>query len=156
MPSHALRVQEDLASADVARGTGAAEPRSDQRHVGETPDNVPGAELPWFVYASAAAGYAWTMIAAWIAFGRGGESLFALSVATVLICVFLALPLLIYATAVRHLGYPRRREGRFLASPMDTATGELPAAEAWLQIVLIPAALGVAATAIGAVRVLVG
>ena len=43
----------------------------------------------------------------------------------------------------------------FLHSRVDTATGSLSGAEAWLQILIIPLVMAFAAVAIGAVYVVV-
>jgi hypothetical protein len=104
------------------------------------------------VYLSLAAAFAWMMLAALLAFGRGGEAGFNLSMATALMVVFLAVPFVIYRTAARHLP-PPDHAGRLLPMTVETATGDLSGKAAWLQILLIPAALALAATLIGAVFV---
>jgi hypothetical protein len=48
-----------------------------------------------------------------------------------------------------------RRLAEFLSSTVDTATGPLPASEAWRQILLVPLAVAAAAVSIGAVHLFV-
>ena len=116
---------------------------------------VPGTELPIAVYGSVFAAFIWVMVAAWIAFGNGADADLSLGMATVLTTVFFALPVLVRLTAKSHADTTRDKERDFLASPVETATGTLTGASAWLQVLLIPAALALAATLIGAASALV-
>jgi len=116
---------------------------------------IPGAELPVAVYVSVFAAFAWIVLASWLAFANDADADLSLGIAGVLTVVFFALPVLIRLTAMAH---PRARQEKphdFLASRVETATGTLSGASAWLQIVLIPAALALAATLIGATSLLV-
>ena len=115
---------------------------------------VPGAELPVAVYVSAFVAFAWIVVASLIAFANGADADLALGIAVVLTVVFFALPVLVWLTAKSH-ARSIEQEGDFLSSPVETATGTLTGASVWLQIVLIPAALALAATLIGATSMLV-
>lgn len=116
---------------------------------------VPGAELPVAVYVSVFVAFAWIVVASWIAFANGGDAELALGMVGVLTVVFFALPPLVWLTARSHSHTPQEASGDFLASHVETATGSLSGGSAWLQIVLIPAALALAATLIGATSMLV-
>lgn len=116
---------------------------------------IPGAEFPVAVYVSVFVAFAWIVVASWIAFASGSDAALALAIAGVLTVVFFALPLLVWLTARSHCQTPRDTSGNFLASRVETATDTLTGASAWLQIVLIPAALALAATLIGATAMLV-
>jgi hypothetical protein len=100
------------------------------------------------------AAFAWILLAAWVAFARDAEGDLALSFVLVLTVVLFALPLLVYLTARNH-ARKQTTQGDFLSARVETWTGTLTGAGAWLQILLIPAALALAATLIGAVNVLV-
>ncbi|HML41608.1 MAG: hypothetical protein JNN24_09740 [Hyphomicrobium zavarzinii] len=115
------------------------------------PDELPGGELPRAVYRSVAAAFAWMILTAWIAFGIGREADFALAAASVLIFIFLALPLLIYITASHHMAAKQETLNHFLHSEVDTATGPLPGKDVWIEIAVIPVALALAATLLGIV-----
>ncbi len=137
----------------------AAEPEKAERNGVNVRSNygaVPGAELPVAVYASVFAAFIWVVVAAWIAFANDADADLALGMAVVLTVVFFALPVLIRLTANSHANTTGDGKQDFLASPVETATGTtLTGASAWLQIVLIPAALALAATLIGATSALV-
>ena len=113
---------------------------------------VPGDEFPVAVYLSVVAAFAWILLASWLAFGVDTEADLGLSVATVLGIVFFALPILMYRTATHRFRPQRQRLDDFLSSPVDTATGRLTGAQAWLQVLVIPLVLAFAAIAIGAVH----
>jgi hypothetical protein len=110
----------------------------------------PGAEFPAAVYWSIAIAFAWMMAAAWLAFGGNGGTDLNLAVATALCIVFFAVPLIMYRTASARCkgGAPALRP--FLSDRVEIATGALSGGEAWLQVILIPLALALAATVIGA------
>jgi hypothetical protein len=118
--------------------------------------SVPGAEFPAFVYASVLMAFAWIMLASWLAFAGAMDAALALGVAIVLAIVFFALPIIIRQVAVAHSSDKGRTTHDFLSAPVETATGTLPGSSAWLQVLLIPLALALAATLIGAVFLLVG
>jgi hypothetical protein len=115
---------------------------------------VPGSELTPAVYVTVFAAFAWVMLAGWVAFARDADAELALSFALVLTVVFFALPLLVFLTA-KHRARKEASPGDFLSARVETWTGTLTGAGAWLQILLIPAALALAATLIGAVNVVV-
>jgi hypothetical protein len=117
--------------------------------------SVPGAELPTFVYVSVLIAFAWVMLASWLAFARDTDAALALAVAIVLGIVFFGLPIIVRLVAVAHSRPKREAAHDFLTAPVETATGSLPGASAWLQVLLIPLALALAATLIGATYVLV-
>ena len=118
--------------------------------------SIPGVEMPRAVYASVAAAFGLMFAFAWIFFGTGRETDFNLSMAGALMVVFLALPLIIYTTARHHLSWKPLSLNEFLASDVDTATGPMSGAQAWVEMLLIPAALAIAAVLIGAVYAIVG
>jgi hypothetical protein len=116
---------------------------------------VPGAELPAYVYVSVLAAFGWIMLASWLAFARDSDADLALGIAIALAVVFFALPILIRHAAVA-FSHPKPQEPReFLAAPVETATGSLSGASAWLQVLIIPLALALAATLIGGAYLLV-
>ena len=116
---------------------------------------VPGAELPAFVYVSVLIAFAWVMLASWLAFAIDADADLALGIAMVLGIVFFALPIIIQRVAAAHSDRKRQAGRDFLSSPVETATGALPGATAWQQVLIIPLALALAATVIGATYVLV-
>lgn len=115
---------------------------------------VPGAEFPTFVYVSVLAAFAWIMLASWLAFAGDMDAALALGIAVVLGIVFFALPIIIRQVAVANTHNRPKMTDDFLAAPVETATGPLPGSSAWLQVLLIPLALALAATLIGAAYVL--
>lgn len=117
--------------------------------------SVPGAEFPPSVYVSVFAAFAWILVASWLAFAHAGDADLALGFAAVLAIVFFALPVLVRLTALSHARKRQGLRGDFLASRVETATGHLSGASAWLQVLIIPLALALAATLIGATSVLV-
>jgi hypothetical protein len=116
--------------------------------------SVPGAEFPAFVYVSVLAAFAWILLASWLAFAGGMDANLAIGVAVVLGIVFFALPIIVCHVAVGH-STRRKADYDFLSAPVETATGTLRGSNAWLQVLLIPLALALAATLIGATNVLV-
>lgn len=127
----------------------------DKRETRSSYGTVPGAELPTFVYVSVLAAYGWIMLASWLAFAGDTDAALALGIAVVLGIVFFALPIIIRHAAVAFSRPKPQTQREFLAAPVETATGPLSGANAWLQVLLIPLALALAATLIGAAYVLV-
>jgi hypothetical protein len=116
--------------------------------------SIPGTEFHKADYRSVMIAFAWIMAASWLAFGgRTGTNL-DLAVSSLPFTVILSLPIIICKTAAAHGRRRSMRLQQFLAARVDTATGELSGAEAWLQVLLIPLALAFAALAIGGVYVL--
>ena len=120
-------------------------------------DSVPGDEFPTTVYRSIVVAFAWMMVAAWVAFGGTTGTDLDLAIATVLFVVFLALPIMMHRTAANRQGHePRPVSQRFWSSQVEIATGALSGREAWLEVLVIPVALAIAATLIGAAYVFLG
>ena len=115
---------------------------------------VPGAELPAFVYISVLVAFGWIMLASWLAFAGDMDAELPLGIAVVLAIVFFALPIIIRHVAIGFSHNKPRTSGDFLSAPVDTATGPLRGSSAWLQVLLIPAALALAATLIGTANLL--
>jgi hypothetical protein len=113
---------------------------------------VPGAELPGAMYLTALLAYVWMLTAAWLAFGSSEESDLNLGVVSVLTIVMFALPILIVRTATRRLS----KRSPNSSNLVGTATGDLPMSEACVQILLLPLALALAATAFGLTYYFVG
>jgi hypothetical protein len=143
---------EDRATTDATRSGERDRSGGARSSYGE----VPGAELPGAIYRLIVAAYAWMLLAAWVAFGSGAESDLNLSIAVVLAVVFFALPIIMRRSAITRLHAGRQTLDQFLSRQVETATGPLPAREVLLQVLLIPIALAVAATMIGAVYIVVG
>ncbi len=116
---------------------------------------VPGAELPTFVYISVVAAFGWVLLASLLAFAHQMDADLALGMASVLGIVFFGLPIIIHHAAVTFSHPKAERPREFLAVPVDTATGPLSGASAWLQVLIIPLSLALAATLIGAASLLV-
>jgi hypothetical protein len=111
---------------------------------------VPGNEFPAFVYISVLAAFAWILLASWLTFARDMDADLALAMAIVLGIVLFGLPIIIHHVATT-FARPEPEPARdFLSAPVETATGSLPGASAWLQVLLIPLALAFAATLFGA------
>jgi hypothetical protein len=124
-------------------------------HSAADSSRVPGVEFPVVVYLSVVAAFAWILLASWLAFGADTEADLGLAIATVLGILFFTLPIVMYRTATRRFGAQQQRLDDFLYSPVDTATGQLTGAQAWLQVLVIPLALAFAAIAIGAVHLFI-
>ncbi len=132
------------------QGVAAAEAKEVRSNYG----TVPGSELPTFVYVTVFAAFAWILLASWVAFAGDADADLPLSFVVVLALVFFGLPVLVYLTA-KHRARKQAGQGDFLTAPVETWTETLAGGSAWLQILLIPAALALAATLIGAVNLLV-
>ena len=91
------------------------------------------------------------MLAAWLAFGGATGTDLDLAIATVLCMVFLSIPIVLYRTARNRLQRTNQNSKQFLESHVDIATGTITGTEAWLEVILIPVALALAATLIGGV-----
>ena len=117
---------------------------------------LPGDEFPGGVYIGVFAAYCWMIGMAWADFAAPGGTELDLMMVTVLAAVFFAIPFALHHTASRLLVSAHPRMSDFLESQVDTFTGPMPAKEAWIEIMLIPVALAVAATLIGGAHLLVG
>jgi hypothetical protein len=112
-----------------------------------------GAEVPLAVYATIVAAYASILATAWMDFARSMESAWLATVGIIVGVVVLGIHL-----ALRHTNHGPVLPGRhgldeFLHSEIDTATGRLRGWEAYVQILIIPVCLALAAAGIGAVWV---
>lgn len=116
---------------------------------------VPGEELPAVIYISVLLSFASLLAAAWLLFDRGGEIGLDLIMASVLFVVMLGLPLLLGRMVARQTGAHAGRPGGAPATHVETYTGRLSSGEAWLQILLIPLAMALAAIALGLVNLAV-
>ena len=115
--------------------------------------SIPGDEFPAAVYRTVVFAFVWMMLAAWLAFGGAAGTDLDLAIATVLCTVFLGIPILLYRTARNRLQRTNQNSKQFLESRVDIATGTISGTEAWLEVILIPIALALAATLIGGVFV---
>jgi hypothetical protein len=116
------------------------------------PQPLPGSELPTTVYLLIIAAYSWMLGAAWYAFGRDTDAGLVLGIASVLAVVFFGIPIAMRKTAAPRLPRPQQTATRLriATARVETATGTLPAWHAWTEVLLIPFALAIAATLIGA------
>ena len=115
--------------------------------------SIVGDEFPTAVYKTVVFAFVWMMLAAWLAFGRAAGTDLDLIIATVLCTVLLGIPILLYRTARTRLQRTNQNSKQFLKSRVDIATGTISGTEAWLEVILIPVALALAATLIGSVFV---
>jgi hypothetical protein len=113
----------------------------------------PGAELHPIVYRSLILCIAIMVLASWLSFGWNGETDYLLFIVSTVFGAFIVVPTLIGLTA-------RRREANlgetpsvaeFLRSRVETGSGPLTGKQTWIQIIIIPASLALAAILIGAV-----
>ena len=112
-----------------------------------------GAEIPTTVYKTIVFAYAWIVVMAWIDFGRSTESTWLASIGAILGVVFFGIPIVLRHTN-HALAHRRKRHlDAFLESDVEIATGRLQGREAYLQIMIIPLCLAVAATLLGLVWV---
>lgn len=122
------------------------------------PQNSPEAdpEFPAVVYGSIFLAFIWVLVASWLLFGSGADVDLDLGIATVLFLMMLGLPIILGKMAAAHHRSSHDGLDHFLASGVEIATGRLTGAQAWVQVLLIPAALAFAATAIGIVKLFFG
>jgi hypothetical protein len=116
---------------------------------------LPGSEFPPTLYRLIALAYLWLFGTAWYAFGRDTDTEFLLAMGAVLAAVFFGIPMTMRKTASPRLPRPQRPQQtverlRIASARVETATGSLPAWRAWIEVLLIPFALALAATLIGA------
>jgi hypothetical protein len=115
---------------------------------------IPGAEFPAFVYVSVLAAFAWIVLASWLAFATDMDAALSLGFVVVLGIVLFALPIIMREVAAANARKKHETTGDFLSAPVETATGPLRGSSAWLQVLIIPLALALAATLIGAAFIL--
>jgi len=141
-------------------GDGASARRTpvETLHSGAEPleySRVPGVEFPAVVYSTIVAAFAAILLASWLVFGTGAEADLGLGIATVLCVVFFALPVILCRTAAARFSARRKALDDFLSAPVETATCTLTGSQVWLQVLIIPLTLAIAAILIGAVCVIV-
>lgn len=117
---------------------------------------MPGHEFPTSVYLSIIGAFAWMLATAWLAFSAADGTDLDLGMVTVLTLMFFGIPLAMHHTSVRSASDVPKSMRQFMHASVDTYTGEMPARQAWLEVVMIPVALALAATLIGTVYVLAG
>jgi hypothetical protein len=116
------------------------------------------ATLPRFVYVSILAVSAWMLIAIWAAFGGREHTAFLLVIVTffaVLFSVLFSFPAIVGRARQRKAREQEQGVDEFLATPVDTATERLSGAQAWIQILIVPVSLAIAATMFGIVYLIV-
>lgn len=113
--------------------------------------DVPGSELPSGIYRLAWIAFAWMVMAAWIGFGREGGTDLDLAFVTIVILVLTALPMLARKTALRHKSDFDPAPTCVDEAELETTSGKLPNGEVYVQVLLIPVALAIAATAFAVV-----
>ena len=112
-----------------------------------------GAEVPLAVYATIVTAYASILATAWMDFARSMESAWLATVGIIVGVVVLGIHLALRHTNHGPLLPGRRGLDEFLHSEIDTATGRLRGWEAYVQILISPVCLALAAAGIGAVWV---
>lgn len=118
--------------------------------------DVPGSEVPRGIYRLVWFAFAWMVFAAWVGFGRTDGTNLDLTFVSIIVLVLSALPMLARKTAQRHeTDFEPVPSGNDEAG-LETASGKLPNGEVYLQILLIPFALAIAATAFALVYLLEG
>ncbi len=110
-----------------------------------------GRELPFGVYLSVVGAYVWLVIVSWVAFAKGADVDINLGIVVVIFLLLLGLPTIAFHLAWSHQKGSAAPGRDFSWSKIDTATGALSGNEAWVQILIIPGALALAATMIGLV-----
>ena len=110
-----------------------------------------GNEIHGSIYFVAGLAYIWFMLVAWFVFSANGGIDYNLAIATLIVTIFMGLALLSYTVARSHLHRRLPTWDEFVTSKIPVATGSLSGWEAGLQIMIIPLALGFAATALGLV-----
>ena len=112
-----------------------------------------GVEPPAGIYRTIVAVYAWMLLVAWLDFSRTVEASWLAAVAIIIGIVRFGIPFLLRRTNRASARVSQRGLEELLHSDLETATGRLPGREAYLQIVMIPLCLALAATAFGAIWV---
>jgi predicted membrane-bound spermidine synthase len=115
---------------------------------------VPGEELPAIVYISILLSFVGLMAASWLLFDRSDEIDLDLLIGTVLFTAMLGLPILLCRMVSRQTGAHAKRSRAAPAAHVEIYTGRLSSGEAWLQILLIPLTMALAAVAIGLVSLM--
>ena len=113
-----------------------------------------GTEVHGAVYVIAGAAYLWMLLIAWIAFSSPTGADLDLGFVTVIFAVFMGLAVLAYSVAHSHLHKRLPAWDEFVSSRISIATGAVQGWEMGVQIMIIPIALALAATALGIVYAL--
>jgi hypothetical protein len=102
-------------------------------------------------------GVLWFIAVVWIAFARGPEVDFALAIVTAFFLFFFALFLLTasYGLNDPRWNLPKTSFRDFLVGTVRTATGNMTGREVMVEIAILPLALALAATLIGAAWMMV-
>ncbi|MFA5897966.1 MAG: hypothetical protein WC829_02515 [Hyphomicrobium sp.] len=117
--------------------------------------SLPGHELPTAVYASVIGAFAWMLAVAWLVFSSPGGTNLDLGIVSVLALMFFAIPLAMHHTSLHSTRQSTTSLHQFLRTSFDSYTGAMPAAQAWIEVAIIPVGLALAATLIGIVYVAV-
>jgi hypothetical protein len=141
MPTPPRITTPDPRSAEPPQGQGSREFEST------------GAEVPLALYATIVAAYLSILATAWIDFARSTESAWLATVGVIVGVVVLSIHLALRRTNRGPARPDRGGLDEFLHSEFDTATGRLRGWDAYVQILIIPICLALAAAAIGAVWV---
>lgn len=115
---------------------------------------IPGHEFPTVVYLSIIGAFAWMLAIAWIAFASADGTDLDLGMVTMLALMFFGIPLAMHHTSLRSTHEVPMRVRQFMRTSFDTYTGTMPAAQAWIEVAIIPVALALAATVFGLVYIL--
>jgi hypothetical protein len=108
-----------------------------------------GQELPPSVYKSVVVAFAWILAVARMAFGYSTEAAWLATVAIIFGAIFFGIPMVLRRANRMRARAAKRNADNFMWSSVETATGRLPGWEAYLQIIIIPLSLAVAATILG-------
>ncbi|MDJ1158996.1 hypothetical protein QNA08_12195 [Chelatococcus sp. SYSU_G07232] len=142
---HVVVGQEDRAAAATLAGAGLDEGVAG---AGEEYRRT-GAEMHPAVYGAVVLAFAWLLGVCWLTFRNDAQSAMAVVISIVYILMYFGTPALMARLGRRGEDAPRRRGlAVFLDGRVDTGGGWLTGREALAQIVMIPAALALAATAI--------
>jgi hypothetical protein len=110
-----------------------------------------GSELPQAVYIVVIAAFAWIVVMAWFAFGHGIEAEWLATVGVLIGIVFFGIPILLWHANRAARRAKRRDLDEFLHSSFETATGRLRGWDAYIQVLMIPLCLALAATVFGSI-----
>jgi hypothetical protein len=125
-----------------------APPLASERGPGLRSRKLPATNIHPIVAIIGAACYAWIMVVAWQVFDHG-TTMLALVISAGIFLMMIGLPLRLVSMA-RNM-QPERKTDRdfeaFLEGEVDTYTGRMPGRQAFVEILLPPAALALAATA---------
>jgi hypothetical protein len=110
-----------------------------------------GQELHPRVYKSVVVAFAWILVIARMAFGYSTEAAWLATVSILFGIVFFSIPIIMRRANRMRARWVKRDVEDFLTSNVEIATGRLPGWEAYLQIMIIPLSLAIAATILGSI-----